>query len=163
MLAGFAPDPADPVASGDGILRLALQGDPLELRRLAAAVDGFAQHHGLPPDVAVKLNLALDELVTNVIRYGAPPGRPAPEVEVSLELAGDRVVAEIRDAGRPFNPLQVPEPDVDAPLEARPIGGLGVHLARQLMDVIRYRRVDGRNCLTLVKLLDGAALPGALP
>ncbi|MEQ9575215.1 MAG: ATP-binding protein, partial [Rhodospirillales bacterium] len=58
----------------------------------------------------------------------------------------------------PFNPLEMPDPDVEAALEDREIGGLGIFLARQMMDVIRYRRADGFNCLTLVKLLPGEAV-----
>ncbi|MFC3226358.1 ATP-binding protein [Marinibaculum pumilum] len=118
-------------------------------------MEGFFARHGLPSDEGARMVLALDELVTNVMHHGGTGAQPVAEIEVSLDLAGDRVVAVIRDAGHPFNPLTLPEPDVEAPLEARPIGGLGIHLARQLMDVIRYRRDGDRNCLTLVKRLPG--------
>jgi len=135
-----------------------LRNDPLELRRLAAAVEGFCDQHGLAADLARKVNLALDELLTNVMRHGFPPGadgRPDPghEIEVSVELQSRRLVARLRDDGKPFNPLDLPAPDLDTPLEDRPVGGLGVYLARQMMDSMRYRRVDGRNCLTVTKRL----------
>ena len=142
-------------------LDLRLRNDLPELRRLALAVEGFFARYDLPSDEGARMVLALDELVTNVMHHGGSAAQPVAEIEVSLDLAGDRVVAVIRDAGRPFNPLTMPEPDIGAPLEARPIGGLGIHLARQLMDVIRYRRDGDRNCLTLVKVLPGA--PPAAP
>lgn len=146
-------------------LALRLRSEIPELRRLASAVEGFFARHALPADEAQRLSLALDELVTNVMRHGAPEGdaaaAAAPEIEVTLDLAGDRVVAVIRDSGRPFNPLSLPVPDTNASLEQRPIGGLGIHLARQLTDGIGYRREGDRNCLTLVKILPAASPGGA--
>ncbi len=144
-------------------LALRLRNDPRELPRVADAVDSFLAGNGLPAALASRVNLALDELLSNVMQHGLPGGLPgaspgqaqAGEIELSLDLASDRLVAEIRDRGVPFNPLEMPDPDVEAALEDREIGGLGIFLARQMMDVIRYRRADGFNCLTLVKLLPG--------
>ncbi|MBQ5474118.1 MAG: ATP-binding protein, partial [Lachnospiraceae bacterium] len=59
----------------------------------------------------------------------------------------------ITDSGMPFDPTQRPEVDINASLDARPIGGLGIHLVRQLMDSVSYRREDGKNILTLIKMI----------
>ena len=62
----------------------------------------------------------------------------------------------IADDGRPFDPLtEAPEPDLESAIEDRPIGGLGVHLVRTMMDEVRYRREEGKNRLTLVKRREG--------
>lgn len=135
-----------------------LRNDPLELRRLALAVERFFKRQGLASELAMKVNLALDELLTNVMRYGFPAeaegnGEGARLIEVSLVLEGGQVVARLRDNGRPFNPLDLAPPDLDVPLAERPVGGLGIFLARQMMDGMRYRRDGDHNCLTLIKRL----------
>jgi anti-sigma regulatory factor (Ser/Thr protein kinase) len=60
-------------------------------------------------------------------------------------------MAEIEDDAQPFNPLEAPPPDVNAPLRERPLGGLGIHLARTMMDAMAYRRENGKNILTIRK------------
>ncbi|HXW06422.1 MAG TPA: ATP-binding protein [Vicinamibacterales bacterium] len=95
------------------------------------------------------MNLALDEVVTNVIRYAhEDDGRQHPIV-VRLALEGDVLTAQVEDDGRAFNPLEAPTPDTGAGIDQRPVGGLGLHLVRSVMSSVEYRREDGRNVLTL--------------
>ena len=70
---------------------------------------------------------------------------------MGLRLDAGTVVVQVEDEGRPFNPLEAPPVDLDAPIEGRPIGGLGIHLIRSLMDAIEYRHEDGRNVLVMRK------------
>ena len=105
------------------------------------------------------MNLALDEVVTNVIRYAHDDGRQHPIV-VRLALEQGVLTAQVEDDGRAFNPLDAPVPDIGAGIDDRPIGGLGIHLVRSVMTSVEYRREDGRNVLTMKKRLLGA---GCLP
>jgi serine/threonine-protein kinase RsbW len=99
---------------------------------------------------------AVDELVCNVIEHGYA-GRPG-TVEVAFELQPDTFVIRIRDAAPPFDPGSVPEPRLDLPLEKRPLGGMGVHLARDLTDGLDHRILpSGGNEVTVRKVRSGTA------
>ena len=133
--------------------RLVLKNDTVELERLTAAVDEFADRHCVGDDARFQLQLCLEEMVLNVINYGFEDGAEH-EIHVDFEFQIDSrvITVNILDDGRKFDPLtEVPEPNVDAKLEDRSIGGLGVHFVRKFMDGADYRHVDGRNRLTLTK------------
>ena len=127
-------------------LKIAPNHDQLEL--IPAAVEEFAERDNWPPDLVFKLNLVLEELGVNIVNYSGATG----DIEISLASDSERVTVEITDDGRPFNPLIDQEsPDVSAPLGDRPIGGLGIHLVRSMMDEMRYSREDGKNKLAISK------------
>ena len=94
-----------------------------------------------------RLDLVLEELLVNVARYAYQPGTGDVEVSYSPE-SGGRLMLEISDNGRFFNPLEKDDPDLALSLEDRPIGGLGVFLIRQLVDSLTYRREEGRNIIS---------------
>ena len=121
-----------------------------ELEAVAPSIDAFCATHRISSDIAYALNLALDEVLTNVISY-AYTGTREHQIDVRVRRAHGIVVAEVEDDGRPFNPLDVPPPDLDAPIEERPIGGLGLHIVRAMMDRVEYRRQGDHNVLTLTK------------
>jgi serine/threonine-protein kinase RsbW len=99
---------------------------------------------------------AVDETVTNVIVHGHA-GRPG-WIEVSVAVEDDRLVVTIEDDATPFDPTEVPEPDLSVPPERRSPGGMGVHLARLCVDEMTHRtRPGGGNILTLVSPLDARA------
>ena len=99
-----------------------------------------------------QIQLASEELLVNVINY-AYPDRDG-EVEITCEFKqGKGLEVEIADSGIPFNPLSRPEPDTKTPIEKRKIGGLGIHLVRNTMDEVNYKRQEGRNILSFVKKL----------
>src|SRR5262249_11036600 len=112
----------------------------------------FGRAQRLPANVVNAVNVVLDEAVSNAINHGYDAGVRG-EIAVRLRRAGDAVLLEVEDDGRPFDPLQTPPPDLTPPPEQRPIGGLGVHLIRNLMDEVTYARVDGRNALKMIKHL----------
>jgi len=97
-------------------------------------------------------SLALEELVTNCIKYGYDDQRDH-DIEINLSIATGQMTLTVSDDGHEFNPLKVQAPDTDLPLEARPIGGLGIHLLRQLADQMTYERRDGYNHVTVSKRL----------
>jgi Serine phosphatase RsbU, regulator of sigma subunit len=105
---------------------------------------------GMPEELNMPINLALEEAVSNVMLY-AYPGKSG---QVLVEcVKSDRLVFTITDSGIPFDPTQQADPDVTQSAEERPIGGLGIFLVRQIMDDIRYERKDNKNILTLTKQL----------
>lgn len=134
-------------------LTLRVANDIAELPRVAEEVDGFCAAAALPASCAFKINVALEELLVNTISYGFPDSERH-EILVTLAKEGEAVVVEISDDGVPFDPLQVPTPDIDQPLETRPLGGLGIHFVRTLMDEVEYRRAGGRNLVTLSKRIE---------
>jgi serine/threonine-protein kinase RsbW len=124
-----------------------------ETGRLSEMIRRFGAWHGMPEEAIFIVNLSLDELVTNIVVHGGRGEPRAREIVLRLRTEGDEVSIEIEDDGRAFNPLDAPEPDLNARLQDRDPGGLGIHLARSLMDQILYRRVGQRNLLTLTKLI----------
>lgn len=97
--------------------------------------------------------VSLDEAVTNVVMYAYPKTKG--NVRITIERLNDRLSVEIIDSGVPFNPLNHPVPDVSASIEKRMIGGLGIHLMRNMMNELNYRRIGDKNCLSLVKHIGG--------
>jgi serine/threonine-protein kinase RsbW len=85
--------------------------------------------------------------------HGSRPGS-APRVEVVLDLGADLVTMTVEDDGPQFDPLRLAHPDVTASLADRRVGGLGVHLVRNLMDIVSYARIAGRNQLRMARRLD---------
>ena len=115
------------------------------------AVETLGREEDWAPDVAYAVVLALEELATNVVRHGGSE-EGASEIEIKVVSTDTEARVEVRDGGKPFDPFHdAPEPDTEAVLEDRKIGGLGVHLVRVLMDEACYRREGGRNHVTMVK------------
>lgn len=128
-----------------------MANDMADLGRLPQQIEAFAEQAELPPDVAMHIDIVLDELLVNTISYGYPDGRAG---RISLRMqVDDDVTIVIEDDGDAFDPLSVAPPDLDTDLEHRQIGGLGVHFVRTMMDSADYQRVDGVNRITLTKQL----------
>jgi serine/threonine-protein kinase RsbW len=134
-----------------GRLSVVLANRLPEIARLAGLVAAFGEEHALPSTVIFNLNTSLDEVITNVISY-AYDDDIAHEVRVNVILDVDRVTAEVEDDGRAFNPLDLAPPDIQAGLDRRGVGGLGVHIVRSLMDTVEYRRERDRNIFTMSKI-----------
>jgi sigma-B regulation protein RsbU (phosphoserine phosphatase) len=125
-----------------------LRNDLSEVQRLNQIVTEFAAQHHLAPELVFRVNLVLEEIVTNVISYGYEDSLEH-EISVRLSWQDPRIELEIKDDGRPFNPLEASQPEVERPLVERPVGGLGIHLVRSMMDHLDYRREGDKNCLLL--------------
>ena len=125
---------------------LLLNGDLGELARLTGWVEEFCRNHGIAADVEFDLNLALEELFTNALRHGGCEGMKD-VVEVRLANQPDGVRVWFRDRGPAFDPLAPPAPDLEVPLERRPVGGLGLHLVRSVMRDLTYERAGDWNCV----------------
>lgn len=119
------------------------------LRRLAAKVEQLGEDGSWPPRLVYLVNLTLEELGLNALTHGREHGLD--ELSISIRSDTESVFIEMVDNGAPFDPLtDAPIPDPDAPLESRPVGGLGIYLIRNMVDEIHYKRGDDRNCLTLI-------------
>jgi len=104
--------------------------------------------------MADRICLAIDEVATNVIMYAYPGGRG--KIHLALRRDGDMLRVTITDHGVPFDPTQSAAPDLARPLEERPVGGLGIHLARSMVDEITYRRAGDANILMMTAQVKGA-------
>jgi anti-sigma regulatory factor (Ser/Thr protein kinase) len=132
------------------ITRLALLG---HLRELRGFVESAAAGAGVDPETVASLALAADEVLSNVIEHGYPEDRPGP-ITITVEIAPGAARLEIADRGRPFPPEAAPPPDLESGWRSRPIGGLGWHLIRSLVDRIEYDTdSECGNRLTLFKSL----------
>lgn len=107
-----------------------------------------AQHAG--PQVSFFVSLAIEELVTNCIKYGYDDDGEH-VIDIALSLTDQKLTMVFVDDGHAFNPLKAPSPDLPPGIEGRPTGGFGIPLVREFADEIAYERSDGANRLTLVK------------
>lgn len=134
---------------------------PAELKHLAA-IRQFVQETAAAlraePEAVYDLVQAVDEIVTNIIVHGYK-GEPG-TIEVEVKPDGEAVVVRLRDDAPPFDPTRLPPPDLTLPWDQRPVGGLGVYLARTLVDAVTHRVTSqGGNELTLVKKVISSRTP----
>jgi serine/threonine-protein kinase RsbW len=134
-------------------LQLKLRNDLAEITRLAGEVERFCADAGLGDDIAYGVNLSFDELVTNTVLYGYED-RAEHLILIELERIGGTLWVRMADDGVPFNPIaDARQPDLDAALERRSIGGIGIYLVRSVMDSVRYYRDGALNRLIMSKEL----------
>lgn len=129
-------------------MHLQLDARREELPRVAEAVEAMAERDGWPAKLLFRVNLVLEELALNVMTHGRDGG--ARNLEIILASAAEALTIELFDDGRQFDPIEeAPEFAAELPIEQRPIGGVGVHLVRTLVDSMSYRYEQGRNHVTL--------------
>jgi anti-sigma regulatory factor (Ser/Thr protein kinase) len=129
---------------------LVIRNDIAQLAVLSEAMERIGVGHGIAPKPLIQLQVALDEMVSNVIKYAWPEGG-SHEIRVRIAVGNGQVEVEISDDGRAFDPLHAPAPQPPPPGWRPQPGGVGVHMVKQLMERIEYVRTDGRNCLTMTK------------
>ena len=131
---------------------LSLLAAPSELGKLRGFLSDYCSQEKLPDHLSHDLEIILEELATNVMKYaGVPEGSECCLIE--LDRKTNDLTIRFSDNGHPFNPLEQTEVDTNLPIEERPIGGLGIHFIKKLTDAQRYERRDGRNVITLTKVL----------
>ncbi len=121
---------------------LIMRNDIEQIPTLAEWIEGL----GVPEELNMPINLALEEVVSNVMLYAYPHSSGRVIVEHTAPM-----VFTITDSGIPFDPTKQKEADITLSAEERQIGGLGIHLVRQIMDEVIYERIEDKNVLTLIK------------
>ncbi|MEJ2229908.1 MAG: ATP-binding protein [Nitrospirales bacterium] len=136
----------------EALTTIRLKNQFSELERIYQALVEFGKTNKIAPQILDSINLALEEIITNIISY-AFTGNTERWIVVRLFLEGHQLTAEIEDDGKPFNPLNVPDPNIHLSLEDRPIGGLGIFLTKKMVDHLEYLQLDGKNLVRLKKNL----------
>jgi len=133
---------------------ITLRADMAEFARLEAFVGAFAKRRRLPAAERARLMVILDELFSNVVKYAHDDaGAAAGHVAVALSIRSAVLILEFNDDGPPFDPLAVAAPVLEVPADQRTVGGLGLHIVRNLVDAAAYSRAGGRNRLVLTRQL----------
>lgn len=130
-------------------LSLTIASDISEIAKISDALESLMQDHGYSSEDVLDTQLAVEETVTNIIVHGYGSSRG--KIVVSCRAGPGAIEIQLEDRAIPFNPLLLPEPDLSQDIGERKIGGLGIFLARQIMDDMQYRFEDGKNILTLIK------------
>ncbi len=129
---------------------LSIQNDISEIGRLSEFLDTLSGEWDIPQKTLFDINLSLEELVSNIIYYGYEDNDDH-FISLTFDFGDASIFIAIIDDGFAFNPLKTKRPDINAPLENRKVGGLGIHLVRNLMDSMEYERKSGKNILRLTK------------
>jgi sigma-B regulation protein RsbU (phosphoserine phosphatase) len=138
------------------VKRLEIEASIENLNMALDFINTELEQHGCPEEIQGKIEVAVEEIFVNIANYAyAADGRPGSGDAVIYSTVNDKIVIRFEDTGRPYNPLERPEPDLDKPLMERDIGGLGVFLVKKLMDNVEYTRVDNKNVLVMTKQLTG--------
>ena len=101
---------------------------------------------GVAQELVLELRLISEEVITNVVKY-----TEADTIRIHFKVSDVTVILEVRDNGKRFDPLGAAAPDLEASVEDRPLGGLGIHLVQALADEVSYERRDDWNVLRLTK------------
>ena len=134
----------------ENVLEIVLVNELEEIVGVSEKVDAFCEEKSLSPEIAYAVNLSIDEILTNTISYGYADDEPH-RIEIVLRLEADSLVVLIRDDSAPFDLSTTPEADIEASLDEREVGGLGLFLVHQMMDKVEYERDEGGNLVTLTK------------
>ena len=129
-----------------------LKNDQSELERLCQKCEEVGKSIGLSDKSVFEINLALDELFTNIISYGFQDQQEH-TIKIKISVDENHLHMKIEDDGIPFNPLAAEPPDFQCGIEECQIGGLGIHLIKKLMDDVQYQRVGDKNIIMLKRKL----------
>ena len=121
------------------------------LSEVAAFIDGELEAADASIKAQMQIDIAVEELFVNVASYAYPDGSGQAEISCFIDPETRQAEITITDSGIPYNPMEKPDPDVTLSAQEREIGGLGIFMAKQSLDEMRYVRQDGRNILTLIK------------
>jgi sigma-B regulation protein RsbU (phosphoserine phosphatase) len=139
----------EPETSDHPRMNLVIASDFQEIGRLNKELVRFAAKNNLPDAVTRKLNIAIDDLVNNIISYGTEKSA-GHSIEINCSYSQNRLMLEVIDSGKPFNPFENLQADTTSPVDSREIGGLGRLLVKELMDEVDYERQKDKNVVKLI-------------
>ena len=131
-------------------MKLTLPNNIEQIPKLSEFIDSICEKFCIDMETTMSLNLALEEAVVNVMSYAYPEGTIG-DVDIEVVKGPQYLDFIISDSGKPFDPTTKEDPDTNLSVEERPIGGLGIHIIRQIMDSVHYERKENRHYLTLRK------------
>ena len=132
--------------------KLVIKNDISEINKLAVFIEELSEELVLTPELAFNLNLVLEEAVSNVIYYAYGEEKQK-EISLTAKMSENNLIFVLTDSGKEFDPTKVSDADITLSAEEREIGGLGIFLIRQIMNLVEYQRIDGKNVLTMGKQL----------
>jgi len=141
---------AEPGEKQHDVFAIQIPNDLKAMDKVIGGLEAFADGKTIEPGVLQKLCIALDELLNNIISYGYEDDAEH-EISVAVDYSDDELVVTIQDDGIPFNPFKGEDPDISLSLDEREIGGLGIHLVKQMMDEVSYTRTTDMNIVRLMK------------
>ena len=130
---------------------LSLEAAVANISTVTDFVNAILEELDCPMKAQLQIDVAIDELFSNIAQYAYAPGTGPATVRVETEEDPRAVILTFIDRGIPYDPLAAEDPDITAPAEERSIGGLGVFLVKKTMDDVRYERRDGQNILRITK------------
>lgn len=134
----------------NNLIEIRLKNDLAEIEKVSKVIEELGESHNLSMKVVMDMNLAADEIITNIISYGYDDSNEH-IIIVRIFFKENYILAEIEDDAKLFNPLSLPEADTSTSIEEKSIGGLGIHLVRNLMDKLEYRNTGNKNILLFGK------------
>lgn len=123
------------------------------LQELISFVDGHLEDMGASMKAQMQIDIAVEELFVNIAHYAYAPDAGEAVISVAKDKEKNQISITFADSGKPYNPLEKPDPDVTLSAEERSIGGLGIFMVKKSMDDMRYEYKDGQNILTITKRL----------
>lgn len=135
------------------VKKIVLKNRIEEIARMSAFLEEISEEFNLSIENTFNINLAIEEAATNIISYAYPKDEEH-EFTLTVRNIDNRLIFKLIDTGKMFDPTVQPEADVTLSLEERPIGGLGIFLIRKIMNTVKYRRIEDKNVLTMVKIID---------
>lgn len=123
------------------------------LQELISFVDGHLEDMGASMKAQMQIDIAVEELFVNIAHYAYAPDVGEAVISVAKDKEKNQISITFSDSGKPYNPLEKPDPDVTLSAEERSIGGLGIFMVKKSMDDMRYEYKDGQNILTITKRL----------
>ncbi|MDR2797046.1 MAG: ATP-binding protein [Treponema sp.] len=142
------------MAADTGLQVITLPAEIIQLEKALGFIRTIAESAACPNEIEQVIELAVEEIFVNIARYAYPETEPG-EVRIGCKL--DRTLKHARliivfaDRGKPYNPLEHPDPDITVPIEEREIGGLGLLMVKRIMDKVQYEYTNGWNRLVIMK------------
>lgn len=132
----------------DSVFERTFANDLSELEQVTEEALAFAEQFEMSAAAGYSLRLSIEEIATNILKYAYEDTAPH-RILLRAEMLQEQIHLSLEDDGREFDPLTVPEPNTDLPVEERNVGGLGIHLIRKFALRTHYQRLNGRNRLSV--------------
>ncbi len=140
-----------------GVMQIQLPLQIGALEQLSFFLEEMGRERQIPKKIISEMDLALGELVTNIIKYSRPGKnlrRGTKSIQVDCNIKGDKIHCLLTSAGPAFNPLGYQPKNLNAGIADRPLGGLGIRIAKKCVDSLSYERKEGMNQLHLIKIIN---------